>query len=95
VVYGDRFTFGSSSPAAIAGYPILNVPMGIIFGLPVGMLFMASAFSEQTLIRLAPGFEHVTQARRQPQFLPLLPLTKGEPVGDRKPTRKGVRAKHL
>lgn len=75
LIYGDRFTFGSSSHAAIAGYPIINVPMGLIFGLPVGMSFMAGAFSEPTLIRLASGFEHVTHARRQPKFLPTLPVT--------------------
>jgi amidase len=80
LIYGDRFTFGTSSHAAIAGYPIINVPMGLIFGLPVGMSFMAGAFSEPTLIRLASGFEHVTQARRQPKFLPYLPLT--SPSGD-------------
>ncbi len=75
LIYGDHFTFGSSSNAAIAGYPLINVPMGLILGLPVGMTFMAGAFSEPTLIRLASGFEHVTQARRQPKLLATLPVT--------------------
>jgi amidase len=81
LIYGDHFTFGSSSHSAIAGYPIINVPMGLILGLPVGMSFMAGAFSEPTLIRLASGFEHVTKARRQPKFLPTLPLTSPSGAG--------------
>jgi amidase len=104
LVYGDRFLFGSSSHSAIAGYPIINVPMGLILGLPVGLSFMAGAFSEPTLIRLASGFEHVTQARRQPTFLPTLPVTSTSSTGDARPaarahagaqTRQAVKPKHL
>jgi amidase len=74
LVNGDHFIFGTSSPAAIAGYPIINVPMGDAFGLPVGMSFYAGAFSEAKLIKLASGFEAVTHARQKPQFLQTLPL---------------------
>lgn len=74
LINGDHFTFGSSSPAAIVGYPIINVPMGFVFGVPVGISFMGTAFSEPKLIKLASGFEHVTQARRPPQFLRTLPF---------------------
>ena len=105
LIYGDRFLFGTSSHAAIAGYPIINVPMGLIFGLPVGMSFMAGAFSEPTLIRLASGFEHATQARRQPKFLPSLPQTSASgaqggvddrrAAGARALTRQTVKPKHL
>jgi amidase len=78
LINADHFVFGTSSPAAIVGYPIINVPSGFTFGVPVGISFFASAFSEPTLIKLASGFEHVTQARRQPQFLRTLPFdTKG------------------
>jgi amidase len=74
LINGDHFVFGSSSPAAIAGYPIINVPAGMSFGVPVGISFMASAFSEPTLIKLASGFEHITKARVEPMFLSSLSL---------------------
>src|SRR6266566_6673169 len=81
LINSDHFVFGSSSPAAIVGYPIINVPMGMTFGVPVGISFMGTAFSEPKLIALASGFEAVTHARRQPTFLATLPFnTKGEPT---------------
>ena len=80
LINSDHFVVGSSSPAAIVGYPIINVPMGFTFGVPVGISFMASAFSEPTLIKLASGLEAVIHARQQPTFLATLPFnTKGEP----------------
>lgn len=79
LINGDHFVFGSSSPAAIVGYPIINVTMGFVFGLPVGISFMGTAFSEPTLIKLASGFEHATRARRSPKFLRTLSFdTPGE-----------------
>jgi amidase len=75
LINGDHFVFGSSSPCAIVGYPIINVPSGNEFGLPVGISFMGTAFSEPTLIKLASSFEAVTNARIKPQFLSTLPLT--------------------
>ncbi len=93
LINGDHFVIGSSSPAAIVGYPIINVPMGFTFGVPVGISFMGTAFSEPTLIKLASGFEAVTQARQAPQFLRTLPFnTTGLPSkvhGRRAP--KGMR----
>src|SRR6266568_1788313 len=81
LINADHFIFGSSSPAAIVGYPIINVPMGMTFGVPVGISFMGTAFSEPKLIALASGFEAVTHARQQPTFLATLPFnTKGEPT---------------
>jgi amidase len=77
LVNGDHFLGASSGPAAVAGYPIINVPAGHAFGLPVGISFMASAFSEPTLIKLASGFEAVTRARRRPTFIPTLSLPRG------------------
>jgi amidase len=81
LINSDHFIFGSSSPCAIVGYPIINVPMGMTFGVPLGISFMGTAFSEPMLIKLASGFEAVTHARQQPTFLATLPFnTKGEPA---------------
>jgi amidase len=74
LINGDHFIFATSTLAAIVGYPIINVPMGNEFGLPVGISFIGTAFSESRLIRLASGFEHVTAARIVPQLFRTLPL---------------------
>ena len=71
-VYGDRGEGGSSSPAAVAGYPDITVPAGEVFGLPVGVSFFGRAWSEPTLLKIAFAFEQQTKARRPPQFLPTL-----------------------
>ena len=75
LVNGDHFTSsGSPSPAAVVGYPIINVPSGMSYDLlPVGVSFFSTAFSEPTLIKLASGFEHAAQARRQPTFISTFP----------------------
>jgi amidase len=65
---GDHFTGGSSTPAAVAGYPAITVPAGFVRGLPVGISFMGAANSEPTLIRLAYDFERATSARTAPTF---------------------------
>jgi len=66
---GDHDLGGSSTPTSLAGYPAINVPAGFSFGLPVGITFMGTAFSEPTLIKVASGFEAVTRARRPPRFI--------------------------
>ena len=69
-VTGDHFSGGSSTPAAVAGYPAVAVPAGFSFGLPVGISFMGRAWSEGTLITLAYSFERATSVRKPPRFLP-------------------------
>jgi amidase len=72
LVNGDHFTGGSSTPAAVAGYPNINVPAGFVHGLPVGISFFGAAYTEPTLIKIAYAFEQVTKHRRPPEFLPTL-----------------------
>jgi amidase len=68
LINGDHFLGASSSPAAMAGYPLLQINAGYAFGLPVGISFMGTAWSEPKLIKIASGFEHVSVARQRPQF---------------------------
>lgn len=68
-VYGDRDTGGSTSMAAVAGYPSITVPAGFVHGLPVGLSFFAGAYSEPKLLRLAFAFERASKIRRPPHFL--------------------------
>jgi amidase len=63
---GDHYVGGNSTPAAVAGYPSVRIPMGFAFDLPIGISFMGRAWSEGKLILLASAFEHATRHRRPP-----------------------------
>ena len=75
LIYGDHFIFGTSGLAAAPGYPIVQVPAGIVFGAPLGISFFGTAFSEPTLIKLASGFEAATRVRAHnlPTFADTVP----------------------
>ena len=66
LVNGDHFMGGSSTPAAVAGYPTVTVPAGVAFGLPIGVSFVGRAWSEPTLLKLAYAYEQATKHRRPP-----------------------------
>ncbi len=67
-VNGDSFHVGSSSYAAVSGYPSVTVPAGFISGLPVGVSFIGRAFSEKSLIEIAYAFEQATSIRQPPEL---------------------------
>jgi len=91
LLFGDHFIFGTSSIAAAGGYPIVQVPSGFPklcasttqptnctqYGVPLGISFFGTAFSEPTLIKLASGFEAATQVRAHnlPTFAATAPFT--------------------
>jgi amidase len=70
LVNGDHFIGGSSSAAAVAGYPTITVPAGFVHGLPVGISFIGTAWSEPSLLRFAHAFELATRLRVSPAFRP-------------------------
>jgi len=67
-LYGSRGVGSCSTPAAVAGYPHLTVPMGYVHGLPVGLSFFGRAWSEPVLLKLAYAYEQATKARRPPRL---------------------------
>ena len=74
LLVGDRGTGGSSTAAAVAGYPHITVPGGFVFGLPVGLSFFGRAWGEPTLIKLAYAYEQTTKLRKPPRYLPTVDL---------------------
>ena len=69
LILGDHFVGGSSSLAAIAGYPAITVPIGFVENLPVDITFFGRAWSEPVLIEIAYSYEQGTKHRKAPKFL--------------------------
>ncbi|PYP83056.1 MAG: amidase [Candidatus Angelobacter sp. Gp1-AA117] len=92
LLYGDHFIFGTSSLAAGPGYPIVQVPAGIVFGVPLGISFFGPPFSEPTLIKLASGFEAATQVRAQnlPTFAATVPFNNIQGTTVKRPVRRAA-----
>ncbi|HBI68795.1 MAG TPA: amidase [Massilia sp.] len=67
-INGDHYGMSFSSPAAVAGYPHITVPAGQTRGLPVGLSFVGTAWSEAALIGMAYAYEQASQRRRAPGF---------------------------
>lgn len=69
-VNGDAFGFSCTTAPAVAGYPHLTVPAARVFGLPVGLSFIGTAWSEAVLLRLGFAFEQRSKAMHAPAFRP-------------------------
>ena len=67
-INGDHYGGSFSSPAAVAGYPHITVPAGFLNGLPVGLSFVGTAFTEAALIGMAYDYEQASRQRRAPTF---------------------------
>ena len=69
-VLSDHVRVSSSQPAAVAGWPSLTLPMAFSDGLPLGLSFIGTPWSEAALLQLAAAFEQATHAARPPEFRP-------------------------
>lgn len=70
-VHGDAFSGPSASQLpAVSGYPHLTVPMGLVDGLPVGLSFIGTAYSDPALLAAGYAYEQVAGARVAPRYRP-------------------------
>jgi len=67
-----EFFVGSSTAAAVSGYPDITVPAGHDAGLPIGITFIGRRWAEPKLLGLAFDYEQATHIRVPPQFIPTI-----------------------
>ncbi|MET0308759.1 MAG: amidase [Sphingomonas sp.] len=76
--HGDQFTGPSASELpAVSGYPHLTVPMGLVNGLPAGLSFIGTAYSDGLLLNAGYAYEQASHARVAPKYLPTIPADLG------------------
>ncbi|MFD1034368.1 amidase [Sphingomonas hankookensis] len=77
-VYGDQYGGPSASTLpAVAGYPHLTVPMGLMQGLPVGLSFIGTANTDATVLAAGYAYEQRAKARVAPRYLPQAEVAPG------------------
>ena len=67
-IYGDRWGYSLTMPAAVSGYPHITVPGGKVYDLPVGFSFFGASYSEPKLIGMAYAYEQASKNRKKPEF---------------------------
>jgi amidase len=83
LVNGDSGGGGSSTPAAVAGYPHVTVPAGFALGLPIGLSFFGRPYTEALLLKFAYAYEQASKMRKPPEFKPTVT------IGDTRRTARG------
>jgi len=69
LINGDKYYISTTVYAALSGYPNINVPMGFIGNVPIGISFYGRAWSEPLLLEIAYSYEQNTNHRKPPEFL--------------------------
>jgi amidase len=67
-VNGDHASGTSTTLPAVAGYPHLSVPMGTVFGLPVGLSIIAGKWADGAVLAYGFAFEQRLGFAARPRF---------------------------